>query len=382
MRGPNPPPAPELDHLRRAERMLDDAIDKHMESKLAPPEMAGYKEAKRLYSSFAPADKLAEKAVGQNIGNRFFSPTDYATGVGTAASLVAGGHPSGIVAGLATSFAHKQIRERGSAFLATLATRAMKVDGGIEHALDRYFSRMGEQVRAPRLAVGGAVSGTKAGFDVAAALHATAGEQPADAYDRIVARAQSFATGGAATEYALDEHAPQTGHAMRQVQMRAAQYIMANAPVPPRKTENPNLGELNGGQMRPDPVQLYEFARRLAAINNPLSVLQDLQTGRLSMASTDAVKNVYPELYQSMQLKVVEKLGQQPKAIPYEDRIRLGLMFDMPTDTSLRPENLAFAQQTYQAKNPAVKPQNLPPANISKRIEGTTERLETGDMPQ
>lgn len=381
MRGPNPPPAPELDHLRRAERLLDDTIDKHMASKLSPEDMAKYTEAKRLYSSFAPADKLAEKATAQNLGNRFFSPTDYATGVGTAASLVAGGHPSGIAAGLAASFVHKQIRERGSAFLATLATRAMKVDGGIERSLDRYFDRMGERALAPRLAAGGAVSGTKAGFDVAAALHATAGEKPADAYDRIVARAQSFATGGHANEYALDEHAPRTGHAMRAVQLRAAQYLMANAPVPPRKTANPNLGEMQG-QMKPDPVQLYEFARRVEAINNPLSVLKDLQTGRLSMASVDALKNVYPETYQSLQVKVITKLGAQPKAIPYEDRIRLGLMFELPTDTSLRPENLAFAQQTYAMKNPAVKPQNLPPANISKRIESTTERLETGDMPQ
>lgn len=381
MRGPNPPPAPELDHLRRAERLLDDTIDQHMASKLSPEEMAHYTEAKRLYSSFAPADKLAEKATAQNLGNRFFSPTDYATGVGTAASLVAGGHPAGILAGLGASVVHKQIRERGSAFLATLATRAMKVDGGIERSLDRYFGRMEERVRAPRLAVGGAVAGTKAGFDVSAALHATAGEKPADAYDRIVARAQSFATGGHANEYALDEHAPQTGHAMRQVQLRAAQYIVKNAPVPPRKTENPNLGEMQG-QMKPDPVQLYEFARRLEAINNPLSVLKDLQSGRLSMASVDALKNVYPQTYQSLQIKVIQKLGAQPKAIPYDDRIRLGLMFELPTDTSLRPENLAFAQQTYQAKNPAVQPKNLPPANLSKRIESQTERLETGDLPQ
>lgn len=382
MRGPNPLPAPELDHLRRTERLLDDTIDKHMELKLPAEDFAKYKEAKRLYSSFAPADKLAEKAVGQNLGNRSLSPTDYATGVGTAASMLAHGNPLGPVVGFGSALVHKQIRERGSAFLATLATRAQRADGEIERSLDRYFDRIADRTRAPRLAVGGAVSGAKAGFDVATALHASSGEKPADAYDRIVARAQAFATGGQATEYALDEHAPRTAHAMRQVQLRAAQHLIQHAPVPPRKTENPNLGELNGGQMRPDPVQLYEFARRVEAINNPRSVLKDLQSGRLSLASVEAMRDVYPQTYQSLQLKVIEKLGAQPKAIPYEDRIRLGLMFQLPTDTSLRPENLAFAQSTYQAKNAPVQPKNLPPANLSKRIESTTERLETGDLPQ
>lgn len=381
MRGPNPPPAPELAHLQRTERLLDSTIDQHMQSKLSPEDFAQYQESKRLYSSFAPADKLAEKAVGQNIGNRFFSPTDYATGIGTAASMVAGGNPLGPLMGLGVAAVHKQIRERGSAFLATLATRAQKVDGGIERSLDRYFTRVGDRIRAPRQAVGGAIAGMKASFDVAAALHATPHEKPLDAYDRIVARAQSFASGAHPQEYALDDHAPKTGQAMRAVQLRAAQYLSANAPVPARKTSNPNLGEMQG-QMRPDPVQLYEFARRVEAVNNPLSVLKDLQTGRLSMAAIDAVKNVYPQTFQSLQVKVLTKISDQPKAIPYEDRIRLGLMFDLPTDTSLRPENLAFAQKTYQTKNPPVPPKTLPPVNLSKRFESTTERLENGDVPQ
>lgn len=381
MRGPNPPPAPELDHLRRAERLLDETIDKHMSTKLPPEDFAKYKEAKRLYSSFAPADKLAEKAVAQNLGNRALSPTDYATGIGTAASMLAHGNALGPVVGFGSALVHKQIRERGSAFLATLATRAQRADGGMERALDRYFTRIGERARAPRLGVGGAVAGIKASFDVAKALHAATGEKVADAYDRIVARAQSFATGGQATEYTLDEHAPHTAHAMRQVQLRAAQHLIQHAPVPPRKTENPNLGEMQG-QMKPDPVQLYDFARRVEAINNPLGVLKDLQSGRLSLASIEAVRDVYPQTYQSLQIKVIEKLGAQPKAIPYEDRIRLGLMFQLPTDTSLRPENLAFAQSTYQTQNAPASPKNIPPANLSKRLESTTERLETGDLPQ
>jgi hypothetical protein len=381
LRGPNPPPAPELDHLRRAERLLDETIDRHMETKLSPEEMARYKEAKRLYSSFAPADQLGKKAVAQNIGNRFFSPTDYATGLGTGAAMLASGHPIAALGGLAVSAAHKQVRERGSAFLATLATRAQKMDGGIDRSLARYFDRMNQTTRLPRAALGGAVSGTVAGFDVAKALHAAPGEHPAAAYDRIVARAQSFATGGHAMEYALDEHAPRTGHAMRAVQMRAAEHIVKNAPVPPRKTENPNLGEMNQ-QMTPDPVQLYDFARRVEAINDPMSVMRDMQSGRVSMSAVEALRDVYPQTYSSIQVKIIQKLGNEPKAIPYEDRIRLGLMFGLPTDSSLRPENLALAQQTYSQQIAPPKPKNLPPVNLSKKIESQTERLETGDLAQ
>jgi hypothetical protein len=381
LKGPNPPPAPELDHLRRAERLLDDTIDQHMEAKLSPVDFAKYKEAKRLYSSFAPADQLGKKAVAQNIGNRFFSPTDYATGIGTGAAMLASGHPLAALGGLAVSAAHKQVRERGSAFLATLATRAQSMDGGIDRALARYFDRMSEATRLPRAAVGGAISGIKAGFDVAKALHAAPGESPTAAYDRIVARAQSFATGGHAMEYALDAHAPQTGHAMRAVQMRAAAHIVKNAPVPPRKTENPNLGELNQ-QMRPDPVQLYDFARRVEAINNPMSVMRDMQSGRVSLSAVEALRDVYPQTYASIQVKIIQKLGEEPRAIPYEDRIRLGLMFNLPTDASLRPENLALAQQVYSQQIAPPTPNSPPPVNLSKKLESQTERLETGELAQ
>jgi hypothetical protein len=71
-------------------------------------------------SALEHASKLVRRGVDRELGNRWLSASDYLTGIGTG---VATGGPLGALSGLATSVAHKFMREKGAAVIAQLADK-------------------------------------------------------------------------------------------------------------------------------------------------------------------------------------------------------------------------------------------------------------------
>jgi hypothetical protein len=374
------------EHLQRIERVLEESLEGHVEAtlqRISPDDVGRYADTKRLAESFIKADDLMRKTNPQNKGNRFLSLTDYMSGLGSAGpaiGAVVGGAPGaalGAVGNIALSFAHKQIRERGSALLATLYTRSRAADTAMTSRFGQFFRQARQAVRTAAVAGGGVAAGEGVAYDVRRALRAQRDETPEQAYDRVVARASDVVQGRALGPYVLDDHAPRTSQAMRAVQLRAAQHLVKNAPVPPQRTSNPNLGALTQ-QSKPDPTALYEFSRRVAAIENPMSILDDLHRGTLSVAATEAVREVYPQLYAEMQSRVLEGLAGSKELLPYEHRIRLGVLFELPTDPTLRPEYIAAIQQSYAPAQP-VTPKALPASagSRSKQLTSLAQDLET-----
>jgi hypothetical protein len=376
-----PPPLPEhAAQLQQAERLLEGQLETALEKALArisPEDVGRYAEAKRLYRSFKAADAVTDKAVQGLHGNRAISLTDYISGAPAIAGGILTGDVLGMASGAALSAANKFARERGRSVMATLAHRVQTVDQELTQKLNGFFRR----ARAGELGAGGVAAGETSASDVRAIMRARGKEAAEDAYHRLLSRAGQISR-GAGGPYLLDDDAPKTGLAMREVQMRAASHLLKHAPVPPRTTTNPNLGALSA-EPRPDPVALYDFARRVRAIEKPQTLLADLERGTISPSAVEAVRDVYPELYASMQARVMDGLANSPKLLPYESRIRLGVLFQLPTDPTLRPEFLAATQSVYQeqAQPPTQGPQPGPPGARSKTLLSAAQELEAGDVP-
>lgn len=387
-----PAPVPEhAQQLFEVERKLEQALEGQLEAALtrvSPDDVGRYAESKRLYESFRSAEQINQRAVDRQIGNRAISLSDYLTGVG-AAGPVAGALMAGNVGALAgaagsagLAYGHKMLRERGNSFLATLLTRHARAEARMNGAFSQFFQKARAATKSAAIAGAGASAGALVAHDVRRALRAQKDESEEDAYDRLVARAGDLVSGRAIGPYAVDEYAPRTGQAMREVQVRAAQHIVKHAPVPPRQTRNPNLGALSA-QARPDPVQLYEMSRRVRAIQDPLTLLDDLRDGTLSVAAVEAVREVYPRIYADMQARAVEGLANSRQLLQYEHRIRLGLLFQLPTDPTLRPEYLAITQSVY-AKPAPQPPQGVSPGGAShrtNRLRSSAQELELGEPP-
>lgn len=109
---------------------------------------------------------------------------------------------------------------------------------------------------------------------------------------------------------------------------------------------------------------ITSFAKYLRTVEEPLSIFDDMKKGRLSRESVDAIRDVYPRLYSQIQAKLIEEAGRMRKTAPYQKRVQLGVLFDVPTDASMTPEMFATLQATFAQ---GASPQAGEPAAVPKR---------------
>lgn len=149
---------------------------------------------------------------------------------------------------------------------------------------------------------------------------------------------------------ALSSDAPRTQAAMQRTAMRAADYVRAQIPF---RSQRAHLVPGRTGQTRPSQQEMASFLRTVRAVEDPLVLLSELEAGRLSRESVDAVRAVYPQIYARLVEQVQASLAEQAqegRQVPYRDRLQLGLLLGAPTDPSLRPESIARVQSMYAAQ--------------------------------
>jgi hypothetical protein len=137
--------------------------------------------------------------------------------------------------------------------------------------------------------------------------------------------------------------APQTYDKLRQLSSRAIAFLNTKMP---RKT----LG-VNPFIKKSYPLsdqELYRIKRYLKAIQSPLSVLEDLKQGVVSREGIEAVRFVYPTIYNEMTSAVYDNLQKYGANMPYDKRLQLGIVMELPTDLSLERESIAKFQSFYK----------------------------------
>jgi len=118
------------------------------------------------------------------------------------------------------------------------------------------------------------------------------------------------------------------------------------------------------------------------AATDPLSVLDDMKHGTLSKEAVDAVKELYPKLYEDMQRKVLAHLAdpKKRKAMSYEDRIRVGMLLDVQADRTQDPAFISAVQETHaqEARPPPERAAGGGGAAtvLAQQTQTTSERIE------
>ena len=141
----------------------------------------------------------------------------------------------------------------------------------------------------------------------------------------------------------LQSSAPETYQQVRQVAGRAMVFLDSKLP---RRTDNVNpfikKSYPNSDQ------EIYKFKKYVQAVQDPMSVLKDLNNGNLSREGIEAVRYVYPILYQEMQSSVYDSLEKAGGETSYYQRLQLGILMDMPTDLALEPQAIQGLQALYK----------------------------------
>lgn len=132
-------------------------------------------------------------------------------------------------------------------------------------------------------------------------------------------------------------------------------YLASTMPPVPE----PSL--LNHVDYLPSPAEAMKFGRRLEAINDPAGVFERLTTERelLSLEAAEALRKVYPRMFGEAQARLIERASEGKLNVPMRQRVQLSLLYQVPLDASLDPDNLKITQSVYDRKpsSPSYNPQ-------------------------
>jgi hypothetical protein len=232
-----------------------------------------------------------------------------------------------MLAGAATGYANKLVRERGHEFLARAANRISKSTEAIDGAARKLT---GSKLPMPtRLAVPAAMPLMKR-------------------YDRERERTLALSR-PEALQRALEastrglEHERGLAVAMQATLAGDAAYLQGQLP---QQRPVSNLPP-NAGAQPPTRSEAKAFLAKAEAIKDPSAVLTDLADGKLDPAAIEALKIRRPKIYAEMRKKVALYAAQKSEQIPYKQKVLLSLAFDFSADSSLEPATIAGMQSAY-----------------------------------
>ena len=118
-------------------------------------------------------------------------------------------------------------------------------------------------------------------------------------------------------------------------QLQVYSFLSSKAPVDPIGQYMINPAH---SQYRPADGEIAKWERYVRAAQRPMSILEDLESNEVTPEAAETVRTLYPRLFTAIQSEIVTKVAEAKNPLPYEERVQLGMMFDVPTDPSLAPE--------------------------------------------
>jgi hypothetical protein len=213
-----------------------------------------------------------------------------------------------------------------------------------------FFSLLLERggTAAERAAIVGA---GRASFDRKAEAMASLQSNPAALTARVGAALGPFAT-----------DAPKSTQQATATAMAGLQFLASK--MPPNRRDAFTLQPQLQPPTRASDTEIAQHMRYQEALDNPSILLEQAHKGSLTPDHVEAVKAVYPKLYDHMRNQIMQELVTSKSELPYGRRIQLGILLDLPTDQTLAPDFVSAIQATYTASEKAgVEP---PPPQLSQ----------------
>lgn len=163
----------------------------------------------------------------------------------------------------------------------------------------------------------------------------------------------------------LNDRAPRIADEMVVTHMRKLAFLAEKMP------KNPGIRSHFGGSMddyTPSRSEVAKFARYAAAAEDPLGVLRDMDRGQVTPEQVEAVREVYPAMFARMQEAVIAKAGELKAKLPYQKLVQLSIMFDVPVDSTMRPEFIAALQANFAEQQPREQGPNFAPSRLGDTL--------------
>jgi hypothetical protein len=119
---------------------------------------------------------------------------------------------------------------------------------------------------------------------------------------------------------------PSLQQAIANTSIEAVSFLESKAP------KNPFEGSMFQSKVKwkPSDAELSKFNRYLKAVDDPFSILTDLEQGVLTGEAVEAVKTIYPDIYNRIVTEAVKQVGDHSQHIPFNKQLQLSLLLGQP----------------------------------------------------
>lgn len=147
----------------------------------------------------------------------------------------------------------------------------------------------------------------------------------------------------AASFSGLGKFAPKMAEAATYKATAAVSFLYEKMPKNPLAQEN----IFSNKQWKPSDFEISKWMKYVNTVEDPMGAFKDLKKGRMTIEQSETLKTVYPELYGEATKLIMEELPKLKEELPYQKRVQLGVLFDVPTDPSLNPAFVAQMQLSH-----------------------------------
>jgi hypothetical protein len=299
------------------------------------------REMNQRYEAFAHIKDAAEDTFSREQAkvSQFGLYDRIAGGAGTVLGAATMGLP-GAALGYAAAKASQFAREKGRGYVATALDKLSRNQAmeSMTHAVDWKIAKsLGSAIGTAGKTIGTA---GRIGAEQMASNGA-----PADEFLKKAEQIRSLATDNQRLINTVQENtkhlaaaAPATTTMLGVVAQRATQFL--NSKLPPEQ-----IGPMGVEPPAMSKMEKSKFNKYQAAVANPMSLLEQIQNGNVQPETVEAVKNVYPKMYASIQQLSYLLIASQPKGKLNEKRkVSLSYALGIPLTRGMQPGFLANAK--------------------------------------
>jgi hypothetical protein len=170
---------------------------------------------------------------------------------------------------------------------------------------------------------------------------------------------------------ALSSAAPNLTASVMASNVRAVNYLDQILPKPPPQAALSAPWVANQ-------TEISSFIKGYEAVKNPTIVLKQIKDGTLSQKSVEAVRVVYPQMYKTMQVEILDRLTLQNNKIPNKTRNMLTLFFGEPFTNSIKPQAILRNQMIMNGPSQQSGMDTAAP-RAGKTTQGGLGKLDSAD---
>lgn len=365
-------------------RIIEDELTQSAERALPGAFQAQYGAAKRAYGAARWAEKQLNDNLARGQTNRVFGLSENIWGSGgMMAGALSGSLGIGALTGLAATLGHKVVRTYGHGVVATLLTDVIRAEKRMNGSIRKFFRTAGDTRRS---AIGEASAELgERDNKVSKALGQKASESRLQAYQRRMqdlAKYQADPVGYLEAKLGkAGAHMPETSAALAGMITRGNAFLQREAPGMP--DERVIFGPSR--KPNPDPVSLARFARKMQVVDDPMSVLDELEARTLTTDHVKALEQVYPKLFLDIQSRVTDEMAEaaeRGERLPFSDQVLIGTLLKVPTVPSLLPEHIAMTQAALTIPKAPPAARKGGSSEWAKAHMTKLDRIEAGGLDQ